>query len=275
MAEKYVPEQIQKFVDAALALARNDNIGYCQWENGQDLMCTEFVSKALTNAGMPSYSNIHAAQPVTDEAGWKTYPFDAKKVWPGDILITQGKHAGIAVGWGGPVAEAVTSGPRPAPNDYKTFTDVKTGADYPYAIKLSGAGDYSFDYGRNKYYQVETAKVAYNSYTTGGYYYYKLKTFPWSTISEADYKNLSATEQAKYERKYEPIDTKYKYGTLTYYKRHDDEDFWPEPKDQGGEVIDNGSVSGEGRTHIIRYIKAWLGIDHFEPNFTGHALKIP
>ena len=51
--------------------------------------------------------------------------------------------------------------------------------------------------------------------------------------------------------------------------------FWPEPKDQGGEVIDNGSVSGEGRTHIIRYIKAWLGIDHFEPNFTGHALKIP
>ena len=272
MAEKYVPEQIQKFVNAALALARNDNIGYCQWENGQDLMCTGFVSKALTNAGMPSYSNIDAAQPV-NEGGWKTYPFDASKVWPGDILITQGKHAGIAVGWRGPVAEAVTSGPRPTA--YRdTFTDVETGETYSYAVKLSGAGDYNFDYGKSDYYQVETARVAYDSYTTGGYYYYKLKTFPWSTISEEQYNGLSSTEQAKYERKYEPKETKYRYGTLTYYKLHGS-DFWPKPKDQGGEVIDNGSVSGEGRTHIIRYIKAWLGIDHFEPNFTGHALKIP
>ena len=48
MAEKYVPEQIQKFVDAALALARNDNIGYCQWCSAQALMCTEFVSKAIS-----------------------------------------------------------------------------------------------------------------------------------------------------------------------------------------------------------------------------------
>ena len=271
MAEKYVPEQIQKFVDAALSLARNDKIGYCQWENGQDLMCTGFVSKALTNAGMPSYSNIDAAQPV-NEAGWKTYPFDASKVWPGDILITQGKHAGIAVGWNGPVAEAVTSGPRPTA--YTTFTDIETNKKYKYVVKLSEAGSYSFDYGESDYYQVETARVAYDSYTTGGYYYYKLKTFPWSTISEDDYNNLSSTEKAKYERKYEQKVTHYRYGTLTYYKLHGD-DFWPKPEDQGGEVIDNGSVSGEDRTHIIRYIKAWLGIDHFEPNFTGHVLKIP
>lgn len=272
MADKYVPEQIQKFVDAALALARNDTIGYCQWENGQDLMCTAFVSKALSQAGMPSYSNINAAQPV-NENGWKTYPFDASKVWPGDILITQGKHAGVAVGWGGPVAEAVTSGPRPTA--YKdTFTDIETGDTYQYAVKLSGAGNFNFDYGKSDYYQVETATVAYDSYTTGGYYYYKLKTFPWSTISADEYSKLTAEEQAKYERKYKELETHYKYGTLTYYKMHGS-DFWPEPEDQGGEVIEDGSVSGEGRTHIIRYIKAWLGIDHFEPNFTGHVLKIP
>lgn len=272
MAEKYVPKQIQDFVDAALALARNDEIGYCQWSNGQDLMCTEFVSKALSKAGMPSYSNIHAAQPV-NEKGWKTYPFDASKVWPGDILITQGKHAGIAVGWGGPVAEAVTSGP--TPSNYKTFIDVETGADYPYAVKLSGAGKFNFDLGKSKYYQVETAKVAYNSDTIGGYYYYQLKTFPWSTITAEAYNNLSSTEQAKYQIRYKPVETNYDYGTLTYYKQHNGNDFWPEPKDQGGEVIDNGRVKGENRTHIIRYIKGWLGIDHFEPNFTGHALKIP
>lgn len=271
MAEKYVPKQIQQLVDAALALARNDNIGYCQWANEQDLMCTEFVSKALTKAGMPSYSNIHAAQPV-NENGWKTYPFDASKVWPGDILITQGKHAGVAVGWGGPVAEAVTSGPRPTA--YATFTDVKTNKDYKYVVKLSGAGNYNFDYGKSNYYQVETARVAYDSYSTGDYYYYQLRTFPYSTISEAAYNRLSPTEQAKYTRKYEPPVEHYKYGTLTYYKLHGS-DFWPEPKDQGGEVIDNGSASGEGRTHIIRYIKAWLGIDHFEPNFSGYATKIP
>ena len=87
-------------------------------------------------------------------------------MWPGDILITQGKHAGIAVGWGGPVAEAVTSGP--TPSNYKTFIDVETGADYPYAVKLSGAGKFNFDLGKSKYYQVETAKVAYNSNTIGG-----------------------------------------------------------------------------------------------------------
>ena len=271
MAEKHVPEQIQKFVDAALAQARNDDIGYCQWGNGQDLMCTQFVSNALSKAGISFYGNIHAAQPVNGE-GWKTYPFDANKVWPGDILITQGKHAGVAVGWNGPVAEAVTSGPRPTA--YTTFTDIETKKKYKYVVQLSGAGNFNFNHGKSDYYQVETAKVAYDSYTTGGYYYYQLTTWPYSTISEEDYNSLSPAQQAKYKRKYEPTVTHYRYGTLTYYKLHGD-DFWPEPKDQGGEVIDNGSVSGEGRTHIIRYIKAWLGIDHFEPNFSGHVLKIP
>ena len=271
MAEKYVPKQIQQFVDAALALARNDSIGYCQWENGQDLMCTGFVSKALQQAGMPSYSNIHAAQPV-NENGWKTYPFEASKVWPGDILITQGKHAGVAVGWGGPVAEAVTSGPRPTA--YTTFTDVKTKNDYKYAVKLSGAGNYNFDFGKSDYYQVQTAKVAYDSYQTGGYPYYQLKTFPYSTISESEYYGLSLADRAKYQEKYEPLVTHYKYGTLTYYKLHGS-DFWPEPEDQGGEVIEDGSASEGDRTHIIRYIKAWLGIDHFEPNFSGNVKKIP
>ena len=129
MAEKKVPKQIQDFVDAALALARNDDIGYCQWSNEQDLRCTQFVSDALKKAGISFYGNVHAAQPVNG-GGWKTYPFDASKVWPGDILITQGKHAGVAVGWGGPVAEAVTSGPRPTV--YTTFTDIKTDKDYKY-----------------------------------------------------------------------------------------------------------------------------------------------
>lgn len=271
MAEKKVPKQIQDFVDAALALARNDDIGYCQWSNEQDLMCTQFVSDALKKAGISFYGNVHAAQPVNG-GGWKTYPFDASKVWPGDILITQGKHAGVAVGWGGPVAEAVTSGPRPT--EYKYFTDLETDDSYPYAIKLSGAGNTFFNYRKSKYYQVETASVAYDSYQTGDYYYYQLKTFPYSTISEDEYYELSLTDRAKYQRKYEPPVKHYKYGTLTYYKLHGN-DFWPEPKDQGGEVIENGNVSGEDRTHIVRYIKAWLGIDHFETESGGIVYKIP
>lgn len=269
MAEKHVPEQIQKFVDAALALARNDKIGYCQWKNGQDLMCTGFVSKALTNAGMPSYSNINAAQPVNEE-GWKTYPFDASKVWPGDILITQGKHAGVAVGWGGPVAEAVTSGPQPTA--YTTYKDKKTNKKYKYVISFPEAG---INYEKSDRYQAEEVyNVCYERTLHPAREYYELNKWPYTQISVSKYNSLSATEKSKYSYHYEDEYYTYKYGTLTKYKMYG-EKFWPEEGDQGGEVIDNGSVSGEGRTHIIRYIKAWLGIDHFEPNFSGHVLKIP
>ena len=277
--EKYVPEQIKVFVEAALAIAKDDTIGYCQWGNGKDVMCTALVSQALSKAHIPFYGNVHAAQP-TNGGGWKTYPFtddDVDKVWPGDILITQGTHAGVAVGWGGPVAEAITSGTRPAPNvGYKSYTDAK-GNTYDYAVKLDGAGKKSFDLGVDDHYQVETHNnVPYESYETRGYSYYKKKTYPWTTLTEEQFNKLKPEEKANYTEVKVPPETHYRTGTLTCYKRYTEKnDFWPTPGDQGGEVIADGSVGGAGRTHIIRYIRAWLGIDHFEPNFTGKVFEIP
>lgn len=269
MAKK-MPKKIEAVVNAAIKYAKDESIGYCQWVNGQDVMCTGFIAKVFDDSSVeiPLYPGVHSAQAYNGD-GWKSYPLNSSDdVWPGDILITSGEHAGIALGWGGPVAEAVTSGPEPT--DYTTFEDAKSGKTYDLVVALKKAGNYSFDLGKSKYYQTETKQVCY--YYEEGYDYYQLTSYPWSTISTSSYERLSSEEQAKYTHQYKATDAR--YGTLEVYKLHGTK-FWPEPKDQGGEVIADGSVSDNHRDTINRYIKAWLGIDHFEPDSGGIVYKIP
>lgn len=268
MAKK-MPKKIEAVVNTAKKYADNEDIGYCQWPNKQDVMCTGFVAKVFDDRSVeiPLYSEIHSAQAYNGN-GWKSYPFSADNVWPGDILITSGKHAGIALGWGGPVAEAVTSGLEPT--NYTTFTDEKSGESYDLVVALKNAGNYGFNLGKSKYYQTETKRVCY--YYDEGYNYYQLTSYPWSTISPRTYARLSPEEQAKYIHQYKKDDIR--YGTLEVYKMHGS-GFWPEPGDQGGEVIANGSVNDNNRDTINRYIKAWLGIDHFKTESGGIVYKIP
>ena len=271
MAKK-VPKDIQAVVDTAKRLANDEGIGYCQWANGRDQMCTGFVSLVFSTAGtITIYGDVHSAQPVNGD-GWKTYPFDASKVWPGDVLISQGTHAGIAVGWGGPVAEAVTSGP--VPTAYTTYKDKKTDKEYKYVISFPKAG---INNEKSKRYQAETVdNVCYEKTWHDPKEYYELNKYPYSHISVSKYNSLSSKEKSKYTYRYEDGYYSYKYGTLTKYKMYG-EKFWPEEGDQGGEVIANGGVGDNGRTHIIRHIKSWLSIDHFEVPQLGGAVvyKIP
>lgn len=266
MAKK-VPKDIQAVVNAAIRLANDESIGYCQWGNGKDVMCTSFVAEVFRQAGtIPLYDGVNSAQPVNGN-GWKTYPFDASKVWPGDILISQGTHAGIAVGWNGPVAEAVTSGP--VPTAYTTYKDKKTDKEYKYVISFPEAG---INYEESKRYQTETvSNVCYEKTWHPAKEYYELDSPPYTHISVSKYNSLSPAQQSKYSYHYEEGYHSYKYGTLTKYKMYG-EKFWPVEGDQGGEVIANGGVGENDRTHIIRHIKSWLSIDHFEVPQLGGAV---
>lgn len=294
--DKWYPD-IKCLVRAAHVVAAN-NIGYGQEEG--NFICTSFANAVIGQAarydgwtGVLDDGYVSAMYAVSYGGGlgkhgkWTVYSYGAIDPWPGDLLgwhpgdnpndLTAG-HVGWVIGYGGPVAEAVGSGPTPdfesivvyektSPDEDGCNKELK---DHTQKTIRAVSGKKSDHYQtKTEYFWVEEKE--HTVYTTK--YYKKTSSGLELQISWKEYNDhkgdpnyYSRTEETGKHK--DLVDKEIEY----YLDGKDSGGFKAELGDQGGiETIDTGSAGG-GRNwkYIARNWSCWDGIDHFEDRGGGN-----